>query len=100
MRSRFILVSAVVALAAMVGNAGPVLSGAIDGKVTYAGTAPTMKPINMSKEPTCAKEHNTPLLAQTVATGSSNALQYVVVYISAGDPPSPVPSEPVRFDQK
>ena len=31
-----------------------------DGKVTYTGTPPKMKPIDMSKEPVCAKEHNPP----------------------------------------
>jgi len=33
-----------------------------------------MKPIDMSKEPTCAKEHNPPLLGENVVTGPGNAL--------------------------
>jgi len=59
-----------------------------------------MKPIDMSKEPTCAKEHNPPLLGENVVTGPGNALQYVVVYISAGEQSAQPPSEPVRYDQK
>jgi hypothetical protein len=100
MRSRYFLILAVVAIAVTVNSAGPAPTGAIDGKITYAGTPPKMKPINMAQEPTCAKEHNPPLETQSVVTGPANALQYVVVYISAGEPPSPIPSEPVRFDQK
>jgi hypothetical protein len=95
-----ILISAVVVMAAMVSGAAPAPSGTIEGRTTYAGTPAKMKPIDMSKEPTCPKEHNPPLLTQSVVTGPADALQYVVVYISAGEPPSPIPSEPTRFDQK
>jgi len=84
----------------IVSAAPPAGSGNIEGKVTYTGTPPKMKPIDMSKEPTCAKEHNPPETVQTVVTGPGNALEYVVVYISAGEPASPTPSQPVRFDQK
>jgi len=78
----------------------PASSGTIEGKVTYTGTPPKMKPLDMSKEPTCAKEHNPPLTQETVVTGPANALQWVVVYISAGEPPSPTPSQTVKYDQK
>jgi len=84
----------------MAGSAGPAPCGTIEGKVTYTGTPPKMKPIDMSKEPTCAKEYNPPLQTQSVVTGTGSALQHVVVYISAGEPPSPIPSVPARFDQK
>jgi Carboxypeptidase regulatory-like domain len=78
----------------------PVGSGTIEGKVTFAGTPPKMKPIDMGKEPACAKMYNSTQLTQSVVTGPGNALQYVVVYISAGETSSPAPAEPVRFDQK
>ena len=58
--------------------------GTVSGKVTYEGTPAKMKPIDMSKEPTCAKMYTTPPLAETVITGSGNSLENVVVYISAG----------------
>ena len=80
--------------------APPAGSGAITGKVTYTGTPPRMKPIDMSKEPSCAKQHASAVLEQNVATGPGNALQWVVVYISAGDQGSIAPSQPIKYDQK
>ncbi len=100
MRSRYFLIPAVIALTVAAGNAGPAPSGVIEGKVTYTGTPPKMAPIDMAKEPYCQKLHNPPETAQKVATGPGNALEYVVVYISAGDQPGPAPTTPVRFDQK
>lgn len=80
--------------------APPVGSATITGKVSYTGTPPKMKVIDMSKEPVCAKEHNPPEKTQNVATGDTDALEYVVVYISAGDSGGPAPSQAVRYDQK
>jgi plastocyanin len=74
--------------------------GTIAGKVTYTGTPARQKPIDMSKEPSCAKEHPTPITTETVVVGPENVLQNVVVYISAGAPEEPAPSQPVTFDQK
>jgi len=71
--------------AMMVFATPPAGSGTITGKVTYTGTPPKMRPIDMSKEPSCAKQHATPVLTQNVASGPGNTLQWVVVYISAGD---------------
>jgi plastocyanin len=93
-------------VAALAGNGGiaglPVPAGGatITGKVTYTGTPPKMKPIDMSKEPSCAKQHATPVMTENVATGPANALQFVVVYISAGDADTSTPAEAVRYDQK
>ena len=36
-------------------------AGTISGKVTYTGTPVKQKPIDMSKEPSCAKQHATPV---------------------------------------
>jgi carboxypeptidase family protein len=74
--------------------------GTITGKVTYTGTPPKMKPIDMSKEPVCNQQHNPPEKTQTVVTGPGDALEYVVVYISAGDKAAGPPSAGVRYDQK
>ena len=102
MRTKYISVLALVVLAgsALVVAATPPADSSIEGKVTYTGTPPKMKPIDMSKEPVCAKEHNPPENVQTVTTGPGNSLEYVVVYISAGDPGGAPPSQPVRYDQK
>src|SRR5581483_9193835 len=43
------------------------------------GTPPKMKPIDMAKEPSCAKEHATPVETETVVTGPNNTLQFVVI---------------------
>jgi plastocyanin len=92
--------------AALVGNGGmaglpaPAGNATISGKVTYTGTPPKMKPIDMAKEPSCAKQHATPVMTENVATGPGDTLQYVVVYISAGDSDSAAPTAAVRYDQK
>ncbi len=73
--------------------------GTISGKVTYTGTPVKQKPIDMSKEPSCAKEHNPPATTETVVTGPNNTLENVVVYISAGADDAANGQE-IRFDQK
>jgi len=74
--------------------------GGISGKVTYEGTPAKPKAIDMSKEPSCAKQHTTPITTETVVTGPGNSLENVVVYISAGAPDDSAPSQPATFDQK
>jgi hypothetical protein len=74
--------------------------GTINGKVTYEGTPAKAKTIDMSKEPSCAQQHATPVATETVVTGPNNSLENVVVYISAGAPDESAPSQPVKFDQK
>ena len=81
-------------------SAGPT-SGIITGTVTYTGTPAKPEPINMSKQPECAKLYPKPLMTEKVVTGPGNTLQNVVVYISAGaSDVSPVPANPVIFDQQ
>ncbi len=75
--------------------------GVITGTVTFTGTPPKMRPIDMAKEPTCAKQHATPVLTENVVTGPGNTLGWVVVYISAGEvTPEAAPTVAVRYDQK
>jgi hypothetical protein len=54
----------------------------------------------MSKEPSCAKQYATPPTTETVVTGPNNALENVVVYISAGAPDEAAPSKAAVFTQK
>jgi plastocyanin len=89
---------AVLAVSAMA-YAGP-SGGTLSGKVTYEGTPAKPKPIDMSKEPSCAKQHATPVTTETVVTGPNNSLENVVVYISAGAQDESAPSQPAKFDQK
>src|SRR3984893_19585219 len=85
--------------ASAVAWAGPA-GGTVSGKVNYEGTPAKMKPIDMSKEPSCQKMYTTPPTVETVVTGSGNSLQDVVVYISAGAPDEPAPSTAAVFTQK
>ncbi len=74
--------------------------GTVSGIITFTGTPPKMRPIDMSKEPSCARQHSTPVQTENVVTGPGNAVQNVVVYISAGDQPGAAPAQAVRYDQK
>jgi plastocyanin len=92
---------AAVAAATMGALRAPVpAAGSISGTVTFTGTPPKMKPIDMAKEPSCAAQHPTPIMTENVVTGPSNSVQNVVVYISAGAPPSPAPTAVVSYTQK
>jgi plastocyanin len=75
-------------------------AGTISGKVTYTGTPVKQKPIDMSKEPSCAKQHATPVTTETVVTGAGNTLDNVVVYISQGADDANAPAQAVTFTQK
>ena len=99
---KHIFMSGLVLVAASgVAVAGPKpAGGTISGKVTYEGTPAKMKPIDMSKEPSCAKMYTTPPLAETVVTGAGNSLENVVVYVSAGAPDDAAPSTAAVFTQK
>jgi hypothetical protein len=64
--------------------ARPDANGEIRGRVTFEGTLPKYRPLDMVNEPTCAKHYTTPVLPETVVAGPDNSLKNVVVYISAG----------------
>jgi hypothetical protein len=100
MKFRNILWGATIVLAASTFTYGLPGGGAVSGKVTYEGTPARQKPIDMSKEPSCAKEHATPITTETVVTGPNNALENVVVYISAGAQDDTAPSQAAVFTQK
>ena len=78
--------------------------GKITGTIKLDGTAPHQKPLDMSKEPFCAKEHaSKPVTTETVVVGPNGSLQWVVVYISEGLPAAAanqVSSEIPKWDQK
>jgi hypothetical protein len=75
--------------------------GVISGKVTYAGIPAKSKRIDMSKQPECIKLHPEGLSTEDVVTGPGNALQNVLVYISAGGhDTAPVPTTAATFDQQ
>ncbi len=103
MRTQYFWLLGMVVLAGSalaVHGASPVAAGTISGKVTFTGTAPKMKPIDMAKEPSCAQQHPTPVTTENVVTGPGNALRWVMVYVSAGEEGAATPTEVVRYDQK
>jgi carboxypeptidase family protein len=93
------IVVVVVVLSAMAANPRP-SGGSVSGKVTYTGTPAKAKVIDMSKEPSCAKQHATPVTTETVVTGPGDSLENVVVYISAGAPDESAPGQSVKLEQK
>jgi len=74
----------------------------LKGVVKFEGRAPKPSPVNMSADPSCAKQHPTPVLSQDVVTDANGGLQNAIVFIADGlnkqtyEPPS----EPVVLDQK
>ncbi|MEP7325113.1 MAG: carboxypeptidase regulatory-like domain-containing protein [Gemmatimonadota bacterium] len=103
MRHKLVASLAVLALATPLTGARvrpETAAGSISGTVTFTGTPPRMRPIDMSKEPTCAAQHTTPVMNETIVAGPGNAVQNVVVYISAGDQASTAPTAVARYDQR
>jgi hypothetical protein len=103
MRTKYLSSLALIAVATSVMGAlaAPHKSaGTITGTITFTGTPPKMKPIDMAKEPSCASQHATPVMTESVVTGPGNTLQNAVVYISAGDQGVSAASQVVRYDQK
>jgi hypothetical protein len=59
--------------------------GGISGTIKLDGAPPHPKPIDMSKEPSCAAEHkNKPITTEGVVVGAGGGLANVVLYISQG----------------
>jgi plastocyanin len=74
-------------------------NGEVEGTISFTGTPPKMKPIDMAKEPTCAKQHATPVMTEAVGVRPGNTLEDVVVYVSAGDMGAAA-TKTVIYDQK
>ncbi|HZR66479.1 MAG TPA: carboxypeptidase regulatory-like domain-containing protein [Terriglobales bacterium] len=83
-------------------KAAPPSGGSITGMVKLEGTPPHQKPIDMSKEPTCAAQHKAnPVTTEGVVVGADGGLKNVVVYISQGwSGPAIASSATPEFDQK
>lgn len=96
-----ICMAALAILSASAVAAGGPSGEIIVGKVSYTGIPAKPETINMAKQPECIKMYGKPPTTEKVVTGSGNALQNVVVYISAGaTESSPPPATPVVFDQQ
>jgi hypothetical protein len=78
----------------------PSAPGTLTGRVTYSGTPKKLKPIDMSREPNCAKFYNGPVPSDVNLTGPDNGLQNVIVYISAGAPDENFTGPVVQMKQR
>ncbi len=74
----------------------------IGGKAIFDGKAPAKKPIKMSEEPDCAKQHKGAVHDEDAVIGPGGALANVFVYVKSGlegktfEPPK----DPVKIDQR
>ncbi len=74
----------------------------VKGVVKFEGTAPKAKPISMAADPSCAKQHPSPVFTQDVKTDSKGDLEDVVVFVAdgLGDRTFDAPTQPAVVEQK
>jgi hypothetical protein len=77
-------------------------TASLKGVVRFEGTVPKPKAVNMAADPSCAKQHPSPVFAQEVRTDSKGDLQDVVVFVAEGlgDRTFDAPTQPVVVEQK
>lgn len=97
--SKVMLVAAAVFTSLTMSSARPG-NGTVTGRVSFEGTPARGHTIDMSMEPSCAKQYAKPVATEEVVTGPDNALENVVVYVSAGAPDDTVPPQPAVLTQK
>ena len=77
-------------------------ASSISGTVTFAGKAPTLKPLAMDADPVCAKKHTGPVPNEMLVLGNGNTMGNILVWVSKGLPAGktwPVPPTPVVLNQ-
>ena len=77
-------------------------TASLKGTVRFEGKLPQPKPISMAADPSCARQHLSPMFAQQVMTDSKGDLQDVVVFVAEGlgDRTFEVPTLPAVVEQK
>ena len=72
------------------------------GKVSFQGAVPPAKPLNMAADPSCAKLHASPAMAQEVVVDNQGDVQNVIVFVSdgLGDRTFDPPAQPAVIEQK
>ena len=70
----------------------------ITGKVNFTGAKPTLRTIDMSANPVCARAHTTPQKSEEVIVNDNGTLRNTFVWIKSGLPDRqwPVPTTPSR----
>src|SRR5262247_2135217 len=86
----------------VVAGAGGAAAGTITGTVTYEGKVPSLKPIAMDADPSCAKKHTAPVPSDVLLLGDGNTMGNILVRVVGGLPAGkswPAPKEPAVMDQ-
>jgi hypothetical protein len=96
-------IAATTPFAVNAGGSFPTTTGAtVKGVVKFEGAVPKPKLVNMASDPSCAKQHSSPVYAQEIVADTKGDLQNVVVFIAEGlgDRQFDSPPQPVTIDQK
>jgi hypothetical protein len=74
----------------------------VRGIVHFEGKIPAARPISMAADPSCAKQHSSPAMAQDIVADSKGDLQNVIVYVAEGlgDRTFDAPAQPAVIEQK
>jgi plastocyanin len=98
--SKLLLAAGLVAVSVWPGIA--VAASSVSGTITFAGKAPTLKPLAMDADPACAKKHSGPVPSELLVLGNGNTMGNILVWVSKGLPAGktwPAPKTPVVLDQ-
>ena len=73
----------------------------VTGKVTFSGAKPTLRTIDMSANPVCARAHTTAQKSEEAIVNDNGTLRYTFVWIKSGLPDKqwPVPTTTVALEQ-
>jgi plastocyanin len=83
------------------GHVDPSVAGSVSGRVLFHGTSPVMPVIDMSSNPSCERQHKTPVRAETVVVNSNGTLRNAFVWVKDGLTPAhwTPPAESVKLTQ-
>jgi hypothetical protein len=85
-------------------NAADAAAGtaAVKGKIKYDGKLPKSAAISMAADPTCSKQHTSPVANQEVVADAEGELQNVIVFVAdgLGDRTFDPPTQPAVIEQK
>src|SRR5579863_580182 len=84
------------------GSPPPTAGASLKGVVRFEGSLPKPKLISMSADPSCARQHLSPVFAQEVITDAKGDLQDAVVFVAEGlgDRTFETPTQPAVVEQK
>ena len=89
--------------AARAGRPPSIATGAtVRGIVHFEGKIPASKPLSMSADPVCAKQHPLPMLAQEIMADAKGDLENAIVFVAEGlgDRTFDPPAQPAVVEQK